>query len=303
MDAPRLVYALSSLAIPAGVCCGLLFRRPTIGALFGTFLYPYLGRRDELLRRLDEVLAFKAPLDRLVILNDGTRGDEVARALGVPEERIRFWMHGLDLDACSAAMEADARSELGLPNGPLIVSASRLVGWKHVERILRAAPTVLAERPDAKFAVSGDGLEREALEDLAGELSIDRAVRFLGALDRDVNLRLIASADVFCAVYDFSCVGVALLEALGCGVPAVVADTGATRDFVEDGINGLVVPPDDISATAVAVGRLLADGELRARLGREARLRAEARFLRPEERSALELEMIADVTGADRDAE
>src|SRR5207253_2818887 len=59
---PRLVYALSSLAIPAGVCCGLLFRRPTIGALFGTFLYPYLGRRDELLRRLDEVLAFKAPL-------------------------------------------------------------------------------------------------------------------------------------------------------------------------------------------------------------------------------------------------
>lgn len=299
---PLLVYALSSLAIPAGVCCGLLFRRPKIGALFGTFLYPYLGRRNELLRRLDEVLAFKAPLDRLVILNDGTRGDEVAHALGVPEERVRFWMHGLDLDACSAAMEADARPELGLPNGPLVVSASRLVGWKHVERILRAAPTVLAQRPDTEFAVSGDGPAREALEDLAGQLSIDHAVRFLGALDRDVNLRLIASATVFCALYDFSCVGVALLEALGCGVPAVVADTGATRDFVEDGVNGFVVSPEDTSATAAALGRLLIDGELRARLGREARRRAEERFLRPEERRDLELETIAQLTGVGRRA-
>lgn len=299
---PGLVYAFSSHAIPAGVCCGMLFRRPTIGALFGTFLHPYLGRRVELLRRVDEVLAFKAPLDRLVILNDGTRGDEVARALRVPEERLRFWMHGLDLDACSAAMGASARSELGLPERPLVVSTSRLVGWKHVERILRAAPAVLTECPDAEFAISGDGPEREALEDLARELSIDHAVRFLGPLDRDVNLRLIASADVFCALYDFSCVGVALLEALGCGVPAVVADTGATRDFVEDGVNGFVVPPDDTSATAVAIGRLLADGELRARLGREARLRAEERFLRPEERSALELETIADLADVKRRA-
>ena len=297
---PELVYAFSSHAIPAGACCGKLFRRPTIGVLFGTFLYPYLGRRVELLRRLDEVLAFKAPLDRLVILNDGTRGDEVARALAVPEDRTSFWMHGLDLDACSAAMEADVRAELDLPERPLVVSTSRLVGWKHVERILRAAPMVLMKCPDAEFVFSGDGPEREALEGLARKLSIDHAVRFLGALDRDVNLRLIASADVFCALYDFSCVGVALLEALGCGVPAVVADTGATRDFVEDGMNGFVVPPDDDSATAVAIGRLLADGELRARLGREARLRAEKSFLRPEERSDLELQMIADLTAIDR---
>jgi glycosyltransferase involved in cell wall biosynthesis len=154
--------------------------------------------------------------------------------------------------------------------------------------------------PDAEFVFSGDGPEREALEGLARKLSIEHAVRFLGALDRNVNLRLIASADVFCALYDFSCVGVALLEALGCGVPAVVADTGATRDFVEDGMNGFVVAPDDDNATAVAIGRLLGDGELRARLGREARLRAEKSFLRPEERSDLELQMIADLTAIDR---
>lgn len=102
---PGLVYAFSSLALPAGVCCGMLFRRPTIGALFATFLYPYLGQRVELLRRFDEVLAFKAPLDRLVILNDGTRGDEVARALRVPEERIRELLARLGREARRRAEE------------------------------------------------------------------------------------------------------------------------------------------------------------------------------------------------------
>jgi len=290
---PRVIYSMSSLTIPAGVCCGLLLRRPTIGALFGTFLYPHLSTRRARLGHFDEIVAFKSPVDRLLILNDGTRGDEVARALGVPDSRVRFWMHGLDLESCDAARQADGRTELGLPlNVPLVVSASRLAEWKRVDRLLRAAPAILAARAETLFAISGDGPERQALEALARELSIEHAVRFLGGLPRELNLRLIASADVFCALYDYSCVGVALLEALGCAVSVVVGDTGATRDFVEDGINGLVVDPDNISATANAITRLLNDADLRRRLGDEARRRAEERFLTPEQRASLELETI-----------
>jgi glycosyltransferase involved in cell wall biosynthesis len=293
---PELVYAFSSLTIPAAVCCGLLLRRPTIGALFGTFLYPDLGRRWGSLRNFEEFIAFKSPVDRLIILNDGTRGDEVARTLGLPDARIRFWMHGLDLESCAAAMQADGRAALGLPpNVPLVVSTSRLATWKRVDRILRAAPEILAARSDVLFVFSGDGPERLALEELTRDLGIEHAVRFLGALPRDLNLRLIASADVFCALYDYSCVGVALLEALGCGVAVVVADTGATRDFVEDGVNGLVVSPDSTLQTADAITRLVTDSDLRSRLGKEARRRAEERFLTPEQRASLELQTIAEL--------
>lgn len=296
---PDVVLAFSAATVPAAVCIGALLRRPTVGVLFGTFLHPAVERRRGLIGNFEEAIAFKCPVDRLIVNNDGTRGDEVARALGVPEQRLRFWMNGVDLDACAAAAAAPDREESGITQDrPLVVSASRLVGWKRVDRILRAAPQVLAERPDALFAITGDGPERAALEKLAVELSIEHAVRFLGPLSREQNLRLIASADVFCALYDFSCVGVALLEALGCGVAAVVADTGATRDFVEDGANGLVVAPDDIPATAKAIARLLDDAGLRARLGREARRRAEERFLRPHERATLELQTIAEVVGS-----
>jgi glycosyltransferase involved in cell wall biosynthesis len=296
---PRVVYAISALTVPAGVCSGRLLRRPTIGALFGTFVYPHLGSRRGRLNHFEEIVAFKSRVDRLLILNDGTRGDEVARALGVPESRVRFWMHGLDLESCTAAREVDGRAELGLPaDGPLVVSASRLVSWKRVDRVLRAAPAVLSARPDTLFAISGDGPERQALEALARELSIEHAVRFMGGLPRDANLRLIASADVFCSLYDYSSVGVALLEALGCGVAVVVADTGATTDFVEDDANGVVVRRDDTQATAAAITRLVSDVELRSRLGLEARHRAAERFLTPEERASLELENIAELAAS-----
>jgi glycosyltransferase involved in cell wall biosynthesis len=295
-ERPELVYAWSSLTIPAGVCCGFLLRRPTVGALFGTFLYPALGRPRGLLHHFEEAIAFKSPVDRLLIVNDGTRGDEVARALGVPDSRVRFWMHGLDLAACDRAVQADGRAELGLPaEAPLVVSASRLVGWKRVDRLLRAATHVLAERPDALLVVTGDGDERPALEALARELEIDHAVRFLGTLPREQNLRLIAASDVFCSLYDYSCVGVALLEALGCGGAVVVADTGATRDFVEDGVNGIVVSPGDDRAAGAAIVRLLDDPELRARLGHAARRRARDQYLTRERRAALEREAIAEV--------
>jgi glycosyltransferase involved in cell wall biosynthesis len=293
---PQVIYAWSALTIPAGVCCGLLLRRPTIGALFGTFLYPYLGSRRGRLGHFEEMIAFKSPVDRLLIVNDGTRGDDVARALGVPDSRVRFWMHGLDLESCAAAREADGRAELGLPTDvPLVVSASRLVEWKRIDRIIRAAPDILAARPDTLFVISGDGEERQWLEELTQKLSIGHAVRFLGGLPRDANLNLIASADVFCALYDYSCVGVALLEALGCGVAVVVADTGATRDFVENEVNGLVVSADDTLATAAAITRLVNSPDSRQRFGDEARRRAEELFLRPEERASLERETIAEL--------
>jgi phosphatidylinositol alpha-1,6-mannosyltransferase len=296
------VYAVSALTIPAGVVCGALLRRPTIGELLGTYLHPHLDEKYARLRHFEEVIAFKSPVDRLLILNDGTRGDEVARTLGTPGSRVRFWMHGLDLEACSAAMKSDARAELGLPAGvPLIVSASRLAGWKRIDRILRAVPAVLASQPDALFVLSGSGPEQEALESLVETLEIARSVQFIGALPRDTNLRLIAAADVFCALYDYSCVGVALLEALGCGRSVVVADTGGTRDFVQDRSNGLVVNADDAQETAAAILRLLRDSELRDRLGTEARRRAEYEYLTPEQRSSLSLQTIDEILGVRED--
>lgn len=129
-------------------------------------------------------------------------------------------------------------------------------------------------------------------------------MRFLGPLARDVNLRLIvrliAAADVFCSFYDFSNVGFALLEAMSCGVAIVATDSGATRDFVIDGVHGIVVPHRDDGAAAEAVVRLLDDPELRRRLGEQAKSRARSEFASREARKRLELALLDEVAPAPR---
>jgi glycosyltransferase involved in cell wall biosynthesis len=278
-------------------------RRPSVGVLLGTFLYPALGSWLRLAQSFEETIAFKTPVSRLVVLNDGTLGDRVAQALSVRPERFRFWMHGVDQRACAGAARdtENIRGELDLPqNVPLIASASRLAGWKRIDRIIRAMPHVLRDHPDAVLAVSGSGPVGEELKRLVGGLGLAKSVRFTGPLPREANLRLIAAADIFCSFHDFSNVGVSLLEALTCGVAVVVTDVGATREFVEHGVNGFVVKSGDPRAAADAISSLLNDAELRQRLAAEGARRAHERFLTKQERRQLELELIEELVQAPR---
>ncbi len=296
---PDLFYGMSSLTMPAAWACARVFRRPVVGLLFGTFLYPKLDRLPRMLMTsFEETVAFKTPVDRLVVLDDGTRGDRVAAWFGVRPERLRFWMHGIDREACAQAVAAapGARERLGLPaDGPLAVSASRLADWKRVDRIVRAWPAVVAAAPGATLAISGAGPDREALEALAADLGVAESVVFLGPLPRDANLALIAAADVFCSFYDFSNTGVALLEALSCGVTPVVADSGATSELVQDGISGLVVPPDDDAAAARAIAAVMTDADLRERLSAGARQLAAERIMSVQDRKQLEYGLLAEL--------
>lgn len=294
---PAVIYGLSALAIPASALTGLVLRRPSIGVLYGTFFYPALGHPLEMLRRHEELIAFKLPLDRLVILDDGTRGDEVARRLRVPEKRVRFWMHGVDVEECSAARDgASIRDYLGLPlDAELVVSASRLASWKRVDDVIGAFAQVVSAHPKAVLVISGSGPDEPTLKELAARVLPAHNVAFVGPLSRDVNLRLIAQADVFCSFYDFSNVGYALLEALAAGVPVVATDTGATATIVTNGENGLLVEPGDTTAASEAIGRLLDDPEESERLARNARVRAREEFLRPHERAQRELDLLREL--------
>src|SRR5581483_5768039 len=218
LEGLRAVYGLSALTVPAAAIAAGFLRRPSVGHLFGTFFHPALDSMRARLLLLEEWIAFKTPTTRLVVLDDGTQGDAVARRLGVPPDRFRFWMHGLDFDACDAAVTGpDPRRELGLPpDVPLVLSASRLASWKRVDRVIDAFAQVHAIRPDAVLAIAGDGPERARLEDRVARAGLAGSATFTGPLPVELNLRLIVSADVACSLYELSNVGVALLEALAC---------------------------------------------------------------------------------------
>jgi glycosyltransferase involved in cell wall biosynthesis len=148
-------------------------------------------------------------------------------------------------------------------------------------RTLLGAVALLRWRWPVRLVIAGDGPLRAELEAEAHWLAIAADVDFLGA--RADIAALLAAADVFVfAAKPEEGLGIALLEAMAAGVPAVASDVGGCREVLAGGTCGLLTPPGDAPAMADAVAGLLADPALAADLAGRARARAVAVYGRHE---------------------
>lgn len=165
-----------------------------------------------------------------------------------------------------------------------VVAVGRLVPKKGFDTLLRAAALLRETRPGLTVDVVGDGPGRAQLEALVDELGLHGAVRLLGARPHEESLARIAGARVFCLPCriapdgDRDSMPVVIKEAMVRGVPVVSTDVVAVPEMLDDGC-GLMVAPDDPRALAEALGHVLADEVLAARLAAAGRRRALERFL------------------------
>lgn len=146
---------------------------------------------------------------------------------------------------------------------------------KGIEVLLDAIPAVLADHPDARFVIVGDGPLREALEARAVDRVVDR-VTWTG-FRRDVP-ELLAASDLFVLPSLGDAYPTVLMEAMAAGLPVVSTRVGGIPEIVEDGRTGRLVPPGDAAALAKAISGLLDSPGEREALGRAARAEAERRF-------------------------
>jgi len=180
--------------------------------------------------------------------------DVLVRDYRVAPERIRIVPPGIDLERFSPGGRAEARQRLGVPQDAFVVAtARRLVPRMGLDVLLAAWPEVERVRPGAVLLLAGDGPERARLEREA-----PASVRFLGRVADDLLPDVYRVADV-CAVPSLALegFGLAVVEALACGTPAVVSNVGGLPEAVAGLEPSLVVPAGDVSALA---SRLL--GEL-----------------------------------------
>ena len=188
--------------------------------------------------------------------------------------KCRVIPFGIPLDGFDR-VDASEVSRLRERFGPRVVlGVGRLIYYKGFEHLVRAMRDV-----DAHLVVVGEGPLRGALEQEAERAGVADRVTLAGRV-REVAPYYHA-ADVFAlpSVARSEAFGIVQLEAMACGLPVVNTrlDSGVTFVSV-DGVTGLTVPPADPGALASALNTLLADGALRARLGRAARLRVEREF-------------------------
>jgi glycogen(starch) synthase len=157
---------------------------------------------------------------------------------------------------------------------PYVLGVGRLVPQKGFDVLLEALGA--DELAQLNLVLAGEGFERDRLRTRASALGIGSRVRFLGAVDRARLARLLCGARVFALPSRREPFGIALLEAMAAGVPAVATDAGGVPQFARDGDNALLVQPDDAKALTSAIARAAFDSELRPRLITGGRATAEA---------------------------
>jgi glycosyltransferase involved in cell wall biosynthesis len=204
--------------------------------------------------------------------------DEIARVFreksGLPPERIRVLINGLDLIGFAAGDGPGFRAAQGIPDDAVLIgSTGRLVTQKGFDLLIAALAQLKADGLAPLALIAGEGPERDRLAAAASAAGVSDQVRLPGRID-DVP-SLLAALDLFVFPSRQEGRSNALAEAMAAGRAIVATDIPGNDELIVPEITGLLVPPDDPSALAVAIARVLRDPALAARLGASARVFAE----------------------------
>jgi glycosyltransferase involved in cell wall biosynthesis len=211
-------------------------------------------------------------LDGIVIPSESSRTDIIAD-MGLPNEK----MHTVPLGTDHEVFSPDP-SVAKVP-GRIVVVTSADVPLKGLMVLLEALPKIRVEREDAHIVCVGKARPGGAAARQVTELGLADWVSFRSNLDQSDLVDLLRSAEVAVVPSLYEGFSLPAVEEMSVGLPLVATTAGALPEVTgPDGEAALTVPPGDAGAMAAAISRLLAEPELRARLGAGGRARVEERF-------------------------
>jgi glycosyltransferase involved in cell wall biosynthesis len=210
-----------------------------------------------------------------VVLANSAGTAERARALGAGDVRV---VHlGADLSSAD-----DLRAHAGQADAtraPTLVTVGHLIARKRHADVVRAVAALRDRHPGLRYVVVGDGPERPAIAALAHELRVADRVELRGQLPPAEAAAAAGAADAFVLPSVDEAFGVAYVEAMAAGVPAIGTRGEAGPEEIAAAGDGIVlVAPGDVAALADAIDGLLSDPARASALGRAARATVEASF-------------------------
>jgi len=225
-------------------------------------LYSFTGMQDRVVRRLDRIIAVSA-----------ASAEQTRQTYGIDEDRLRIVYNGVDTDSFSRQDGVEKE-----PNSLIMVG--RTEDRKKGILFLLKALQLLKDEVDVKLTIVDDKPPGVVYAPrLIREYGLDGRVVFTGRINVEELVRRYSAAEVAVVPSVYEGFGFPAAEAMACEVPVIATRGGALPEVVgEDGETGVLVPPQDPHALAGAIKRLLADGELRRRLGKSGRERIVRHF-------------------------
>lgn len=287
-------YAYEIAGVPVTKILSLIFRKPIISRFQGTILAPWINKKLWKIRFWQHILAFKIPVNLLIMANDGTRGNLVLKNLKVNMSKVKFWMNGVDKDIYIPDFNKDNfGQELGIKSDEkILLTISRLENWKRLDRIIGVMPKIIQEYSNIKLLIVGDGAERNKLEKLTANLQLNDFINFLGALPHQELKKYYNLADIFISLYDLSNIGNPLLEAMSCGKCIITLDVGDTNKFIKNDENGILIEQNELEKISKIVVELLRNNTRRQNLANNAKKFADRYFWTWKKRIATELSVV-----------
>jgi glycosyltransferase involved in cell wall biosynthesis len=232
--------------------------------------FTFTAHGHDIHRRPPSDFSHRAAAAAAVVTVSHANARSISEGFCVPSAHIRVIPCGVDT----------ARFH---PNGarsspPLVVCVARLVPVKNLSLLLEACALLRARGARFRAVVVGEGRSRAELEATRARLALTDTVELPGAATQQQVVRVWQHASVATLTSANEGMPVSLMEAGACGVPSVATAVGGVPELIEHEATGILVPPGDAPALAVALERLISDRPLAGRLGAAARRRVEAQF-------------------------
>jgi D-inositol-3-phosphate glycosyltransferase len=212
---------------------------------------------------------------------------EYLRTLVSHEGNIKIVPYGTNINNFRIIPKIEARAKLGLAaNEQIVLYVGRFDPRKGIETLVRAcAQSQTQTLGNLRLVIVGgsfpdriDGLERQRIEQIVQEVGLAKKTIFPGQLDHKILPFYYAAADVCVIPSHYEPFGLVAIEAMACGTPVVASDVGGLKFTVVPEQTGLLVPPQNTTAFAAAIDRILADKLWAKNLGVTASARVRQSF-------------------------
>ena len=230
------------------------------------------GPSPELWRRQVDEAAFMVTVSR-------SNHRHLESILG-PEliSKVEVLYNGVDLNRIQVADRNSARE------GKTVLLVGRLIEKKGADLLIEAVPQVVADHPEVRFVLAGDGERSAALESRVHELGVGDRVLFTGSVPHEQIVEWMSRSAVFalpCRVAvdgDRDALPTVLIESMATGLPCISTPVNGVPEIVAHGVTGLIVPENDVDSLAGAISEILGDADLQTTMSTAGRQRVEQRF-------------------------
>jgi glycosyltransferase involved in cell wall biosynthesis len=244
---------------PYGLCGALSGHHPFFVLVWGSDILVE-AKNSWILRQIAKYILKKA--DAVIV--DNEIKSRAAIELGCKRSKIWKFPWGIDLEKLHSGDNCiEVRRQLHWENSRIVVSTRNHFPIYGIEYLLKAIPIVVEKIPQARFLIIGGGPLTKTLKRIANQLGVTQYTHFTGFVPNQQIPSYLRASDIYVSTSFSDGSSLSLLEALACGLPAVVSDIPGNHEWIQNGRNGFLVPTKDSETLADKIIFLLENDDIR----------------------------------------